>query len=224
MHKIILTLTFVLAATVPTWAQTASTAPRTFDRFVGYYQEDADVIHIRREGGRLYSEGTGQPVIPLTQEGPNRFRGLPGTFTFQSNAKGEVTSVLFVNRKGTEVWPRIGEARAKAIAAVRAANLARKSPHPGLQAILLRQILAIQEGKPLYNELAQPLSGSVRERFAEVQKGLAKYGRFKSLTYKASLASGADVFSALYEHGRLEWVIAPPESDGKIRHLAFKNQ
>lgn len=222
MHRTILILTFVLAASVPALAQTATS--RSLDRFTGYYQEDAEVVHIRREGGRLYSQGTGQPEIPLTQEGRNRFRGLPGTFTFQDNARGEITSVLFVHRKGTEIWPRISEARAKAIAATQAANLARKAPHPGLQAILLRQILAIQDGKPRYDEMAQPLLGSVRERFPDVQKGLAKYGRFKSLTYKTSLASGADVFSALYGHGRLEWVIAPPGSDGKIRHLAFKNE
>jgi hypothetical protein len=223
MHRTILTLAFALAASAAL-AQTAAITPHALDRFVGYYQWNEEVYHIRREGSRLYSEGTGQPVLPLTQVGPNLFRLLPGTYTFQQSVRGEVTSVLFVSPKGTIVWPRIGETRAKAIAAAQAAYLVRKSPQAGVQAILLRHILAIQEGKPLYGELAQPLSGSVRERFAEVQKGLAKYGRFKSLTYKSTLASGADTFSALYEHGRLEWVIAPPESDGKIHHLAFKNE
>lgn len=222
MHRIIPALLFALAAT-PALAQNAP-ATANLDRFTGYYQGDDEVYHIARQDNRLYVQGTGQPAIPLTQEGLDRFRGLPGTYSFQSDARGAITGVLFVSLKGKWIWLRVDDARAKDIAAAQAANVARKAPQPGVQVLLRRHIQAIQDGKPLYEELAQPLSGSVRERFPEVKKALAKYGRFKSLTYKATLASGADVFSALYEHGRLEWVIAPLESDGKIHHLAFRNE
>ena len=51
---------------------------------------------------------------------------------------------------------------------------------------------------------------------------IRKQGALKSLKFKSILPSGANVYDAKFEHGDVEWVIAPLTADGKVDHLAFK--
>jgi hypothetical protein len=193
------------------------------DRFSGYYRTQDDVFHFWRQGTHFYSQGVGQPNMAMRPVGGDVYADAHNSrYTFHHDG-GRITGLDFAYLKRAPVtWTRLGEAEGRAIAAQQAINAARRTPHPGVEALLRRQILAVEAGHPRYQELASPLLESVRDRFPEVQKGLAKFGRFQSLRYKSTLPSGADVFSATYAHGKLEWVIAAPGKDGLIHHLAFR--
>jgi hypothetical protein len=198
------------------WAQ-----PSALDFYAGYYRNGQAVFRISHDGGSLYSQGPGEPNIELKQSGHDRFVGPHWAYQFVRNRSGKVTGLHEESRGQVTLWPRLPEAEARLVSVRQAANLARRTPHPGVEATLTRHILAIEQGAPLYDELGPVLANSVRSGFPQVQKMLAGLGRFQALTYKSTLAGGADVFSALYENGSLEWVINPPGQDGKIQNLAF---
>ena len=208
---------FATLMAAPAGAQQAD-----LERYAGYYRDGQETYRISHKDGRLYSQGPGQPEIEVKRSGPDRFVGPHFAYAFVSNRAGRITGLRFDLHGEETLWPRLSDREARVIAAREAANLARRTPHPGVEAILRRHILAVEQGAPLYDEMGPALARGVRGAFPQVQKMLAGLGRFQALTWKSTLASGADAFSAQYEKGKLEWVIAPPRKDGRVHNLAFK--
>ena len=195
------------------------------DDYAGYYRGVQGTFHISHGDGQLYTQGAGEPRIEVRHSGPDRFIGSPKSpfaYQFIRNRAGRVTGLRFEYRGEDFLWRRLSDAEARGGAAQEVAYLARRTPQPGTEALLRRHIAAFERGEPLYDELGEGLARGVRGGIAQFQKILLGFGRLESLTYKSTLASGADAFSSKYEKGSLEWVISPPGKDGKLQRLAFR--
>jgi hypothetical protein len=53
---------------------------------------------------------------------------------------------------------------------------------------------------------------------------IQEVGEFKSLAYKGVDRNGADIYDAVFEHGHLEWHIAPLAVDGKVISRSFRER
>ena len=215
----------VIVALLLAFAPEMAHAQSGLDCFTGYYRDGEDVYRIWNDGGKVFSQGTDQPAIEVKQSGEGRFVGPPShpfVYQFVAPKACRVTCVKFEFRDQTELWPRLSDAQATKVQRQEGENLSRTTAHPGVEALLRRHIAAFEAGKPLYDELGPDLARGIRGGLPQFQKAIGSFGRFQSLRYKSTLASGADVFSATYENGSLEWVIAPPEKDGRVYHMAFR--
>jgi hypothetical protein len=191
-------------------------------KYAGYYRQGVEVLHIFREGGRFYAQGSGQPPVALKQDSPTQFSAAPGTLTFEQNRDGQVTDVVLVNRDGKSVLPRIDDATARALDDRERREMARTAPNPGTGEALKRQIIAFQSGAPDYEGLGEPILSKIRSDPEPVMAAVRKLGALKSIRFRSPMASGADEFVLTFERGEMDWVVSPLTADGKISHFAFK--
>ena len=219
-HGRMLTISTVMLP-IAALAQTAD--PTVFDtKYAGYYRQDAEILHVFRQGDHYYAQGTGQPAIEIKADSPTQFSAAPGVLTFEMNAAGEVTDIIFQNRNGRSVLPRIDAATAKAIKAQQLRAASRITPYPGTKEALKRQIVAFENGMPDYDGLAEPILSKLHSNASEVMAVIAKLGPLRSLRFKSATASGADAFEVTFEHGQMEWWVSRLTPNGKISHFAFE--
>jgi hypothetical protein len=213
----------ILTVMLPVAALAQTADPTVFDaKYAGYYRQDTEILHFFRQGDHYYAQGTGQPPVELKADSPTQFSAAPGTLTFEMDAASEVTDVILQNRRGKSVLPRIDAVTAKSIEAQQLQAASRTTPNPGTEQALKRQIIAFEKGMPDYDGLAEPILSKVRSDSLEVTAIIVKLGPLRSLRFKSAMASGADVFEATFEGGKMEWVVSPLTDDGKISHFAFK--
>lgn len=204
-------------------ATTNTDMAMVFDtKYAGYYRQGIEVLHVFREGGRFYTQGSGQPPVEIKEDGPTQFSAAPGTLTFEQNRDGQVTDVVLVNRDGRSVLPRIDDATARALGDRERLEMARTAPHPGTGEALKRQIIAFQNGAPDYEGLGEPILSKIRSDPEPVMAVLGKLGALKSIRFRSPMASGADEFVLTFERGDMDWVVGALTADGKITHFAFK--
>lgn len=70
--------------------------PKVYDDYVGYYEIDAYVGSVKRQGDALLlqaDDGTPQQIYPLS-ETEFFFKGIPGSLRFVRDARGKVTEIV----------------------------------------------------------------------------------------------------------------------------------
>lgn len=193
------------------------------DRFVGFYQLKPNiVVSFTRNGDHLFAQGSGQQAIQLSADGPNKFTASQGQWRFEEDAAGEIVDVVLTQHGSESKAPRIGATQARAIIAAQEALVKANKPSGGAEDALRLQISAFQKGTPDYDAMASPLASVVRKNAEMAIALIRKQGVLKSLKFRNVLPGGGNVYDAKFEHGDMEWVIAPLTADGKIDHLAFK--
>ncbi|HKQ10828.1 MAG TPA: hypothetical protein VJS85_06530 [Rhizomicrobium sp.] len=209
----------LLVSSMPVAAQEAA----SLDRFVGFYQLKPDiVVSFTRNGDHLFAQGSGQPAIQLSTDGPNKFTASQGQWRFEEDAAGEIVDVVLTQHGSESKAPRIGATQARAIIAAQEALVKANKPSGGAEDALRLQISAFQKGTPDYDAMASPLASVVRKNAEMAIALIRKQGVLKSLKFRNVLPGGGNVYDAEFEHGSMEWVIAPLTPEGKIDHLAFK--
>ena len=198
--------------------------PSEIAPFLGYYRQGDEFVRFTFKDGKLYATGTGQPEIELKTRRAGFFEGPSGrgNWQFQTGPAGRITAAILIHDGKSDILPRVDREEEARIQSEEQENLRRTMPHEGSEIRLRRQIQALSSGAPAYADLGSNLGRSIREGLPKVKTLLDQLGELRSLAFKQSLASGADVFWTSYEHGRLEWVISQPDHDGKIQHLAFR--
>lgn len=108
---------------------------KVLEKYVGRYQvPPSRIFSVSLEGGRLFSQMTGQGKIEVLPENEHDFfvKDLDVQLTFHSDAQGNVTEVV-LHQNGDHAFPRIMEATAESlhrqlaeIDAMAAADLARR--------------------------------------------------------------------------------------------------
>ena len=209
----------LLVSTTPVVAQ----KPADLDRFVGFYQLKPDiVVRFTRKGDDLFAQGSGQPAIQLSPEGPNRFMSSHGQWRFEQDARGNVIDVVLTKPDNESKAPRIGAGQAQAIIVAQDALVKANKPSAGVEGALRLQISAFQKGAPDYDAMAPPLASVVQKNAQMAIALVRKQGVLQSLKFRNVLPGGGNVYDAKFEHGDMEWTIAPLTADGKVDHLAFK--
>lgn len=97
-------------------------------------------------------------------------------------------------------------------------------PSAGTEASLRRYIDSLESGHPNYSEMSPLLAAAVKQQLPGIMTTIQKVGELKSLAYEGVDRNGADVYDAMFEHGRLEWHIAPLAVDGKVISRGFRER
>jgi hypothetical protein len=193
--------------------------PRTFDRYVGYYQMESGLVFtITRDGDHFLSRLTGQENVEIYPESSNKFFAtvVAAQLSFMIDAQGRVTE-LVLHQGGLERHAkRIDEAEVKDLEAAREARIANKMPSLGTEESLRRFIDSMQKGQPNYDEMTPPLAAANRSQVSRTGPLMKSLGALKSITFRTVNAQGLDVYDATFEHARVEFSIAPLTSDGKV--------
>jgi hypothetical protein len=98
----------------------------------------------------------------------------------------------------------------------------RTTPSPGTEAALRRQIEGLQKSQPDYAGLADGLANATRQQAATLEQTVMRMGALKSITFNGVGLQGGDTYEVAFEHGQMEWQIAPLTPDGKIEGLGFR--
>ncbi|HTD63087.1 MAG TPA: serine hydrolase domain-containing protein [Gemmatimonadaceae bacterium] len=116
-------------------------------------------------------------------------------------------------RLATDILSRLVAARNAAVAAAFAKRFKDQTPDVGSDVALRRLIGELRLGKPNYALMSYELAGDVRQELAHEQAKLASLGALESLTFKGVGPGGADIYTATFEHGALEYRIWLTEDD-----------
>jgi CubicO group peptidase (beta-lactamase class C family) len=151
--------------------------------------------------------------------------GVAGYVAFMYFDRGaQIGVVLFRNvvggkenpgRLATDILARLVEARTAEVAAAFAKRFKDQAPDARSVAALRRLIGELRLGKPNYELMSAGLAEDVREQLTEAQAKLASLGELESLTFKGVGPGGADIYTATFQHGGMEYRIWLTE-DGKI--------
>lgn len=96
-------------------------------------------------------------------------------------------------------------------------------PHPGTEASLRRYIESLEKGKPNYEEMGPQLARVVREQLPQVLDVIYRVGALQDIAFqRVDPDNGMDVYRVSFEHGQIEWRIAPLAADGKVISRGFQ--
>ena len=115
---------------------------------------------------------------------------------------------------------RISTQAAKAIEDALMARIRANTPSPGTEAALRNQIAAVEKGALDTAAMSPPLGALVRSQAPAATQTFAQLGKLKSLIFKFVGPDGFDMYEAVFEHGKLDWMIWPL-ADGKIKGLRY---
>lgn len=199
--------------------------PQAFDKFVGYYQLGSyEFLHVLREHDRFMAQFTGQRPVDVFAESPVKFftKGYPWQISFGPDAQGRVTRLVLHHSGWVRPVPKVADAAALKVLVDINKRIRTKTPSPGTEAIIRRQIAALEKGKPDYERMVPALAAVAQRQETGTLEMFRAQGAFQSLSFKGVAANGADVYEAMFEHGQLEWRIMPLTPDGKAEGEAVR--
>jgi len=206
----------------------AAETPAALARYAGYYEAGPSlVVKIEARDGALVSRTAGQPATVETiyyPEGGGKFfaRTADSAVAFQSGADGQVTGAL-VTQGAQPAVPakRIDAAEADRVAKAAALRAEAKTPAPGAEEALRRDIAELQRGEPDYSRMSPGLAAVTRQQLDGIKTLLAGLGPLKSVTFKEVGPGGRDVFTVIFEKGSTEWNIVLGEN-GRVDGVGFR--
>jgi hypothetical protein len=203
----------------------ATIDPKILDEYTGYYQiVPGQIISITQDGGHLiYKTLPGGATIEFVAENDYDFFVKDGRLQVSFvNSGGKAADLLILRAAGYDrAAKRIDEATATAFLKGLELRIANDIAVPGSEIALRRHIKALEQGKPLYDEMGPIVARRTRDRLPYMQKELASLGELRSLAFKSVGRAGEDVYEARFSGGAVECriVLAP---DGKIRGLNYR--
>lgn len=196
----------------------AQIAAVRLDKFIGYYQRGTAYFHIYRHGSDYYSQITGQMPVQIFPEGPAEFFAtiVAADLTFDIGPGGNVTGLVLRQNGLTIPWQRVSTAAAEADIDKLQQRIRDNTPSHGTEAALRHQIETLERGEPDYSAMGPGLAEATRQQLPQIKDLFKRMGGLKSLLFIKVLPSGADLYIATFEHGKLECMIAPLSPAGKV--------
>lgn len=71
-------------------------------------------------------------------------------------------------------------------------------------------------------ETGAPPAAAVRRQLPTILKIIKEMGELRSLTFKGVGYDGRDVYYVTFDHGLIEWRIAPLSADGKVGWRGYR--
>jgi CubicO group peptidase (beta-lactamase class C family) len=204
--------------------------PRLLERYLGAYQLAPGVnLLITRENNQLFSQLTGQAAFPIFPESETMFflKVVDSQIEFPKDDIQGKKSQLTIHQNGRDApAERLDDAEAKRIADSAAASAKRfkdQTPAPGSEAALRKMIEDMRLGKPDYDQMSPGLAAATRQQLPQLQASLTQAGALQSLTFKGVGPGGADIYSAKFENGSMEYrILLGP--DGKVESATVRPQ
>jgi len=197
--------------------------PKNFDKFVGAYHFHPDsVMWVTHDGPHYFARVTGQVAIEEFPESQTKFFSNEARhqLSFDIDAGGHVTGLVLHQLGMERPMPRISTQAAKAIEDALMVRIRANTPSPGTEAALRHQIAALEMGAFDTAGMSPPLGALVRSQAPAATQTFAQLGNLKSLIFKFVGPDGFDMYEAVFEHGKLDWMIWPL-ADGKIKGLRY---
>ena len=204
--------------------------PKLLEGYVGAYQlaPGAEIL-VTRENNQLFSQLTGQAAFPIFPESETVFflKVVDAQIEFPKDDIAGKKGQLTLHQNGRDaVAKRLDDAEARRLATAAAASAKRfkdQTPAPGGDATLRKMIEDVRLGKPDYGSMSPGLAEATRQQLTQLQSSIIQLGALQSLTFKGVGPGGADIYSAKFENGSLEYRIwlGP---DGKVESANVRPQ
>ena len=205
--------------------------PKVFDRYVGAYQlAPYAVLTVSRDGGRFYTQLTGQPKVEVFAESERKFflKVVDAQLAFDASGDSAATQVTLHQNGRDMAAKRLSEAELQratdAIAAHQAEVAGRvkaQKPLEGTEAAVRRSIEDLRRGEPSYDRMSPAMADVTRRQLPQLKERIAAYGALQSITFRRVEPGGADVYEVKFEKALTEWTITLG-ADGKILGLGFR--
>ena len=199
--------------------------PADFDKYVGYYQlETAVFFHVFRRGDRYFAQLTGQPAVEQYPESPTEFFAtvVPAQISFVSNSAGKISGLVLHQNGNLMPAQRVAKSVALAAEAALQMRIAQNIASPGSAAAIRSQIESYERtGHARYSRMSSALAAAARQQTAQSAALFKQLGAFESLRFFKVMPNGADDYLATFAHGRLEIIIVPLSSDGKVTGIFY---
>ena len=176
-----------------------------------------------RDGGRFYSQITGQPKLEVLAESDRKFflKAVDAQLTFDVDPSGAATQVTLHQNGRDVVAKRLTEAELKkAQDSETAKRFKSQTQAPGSEAALREMVQGLQSGQPKYEIMSDEFGARTRQALPQLNSIVSKFGAVKSVKFTGVGAGGADIFEIKFEHGTSEWRIQL-NPDGRIRIITF---
>ena len=204
--------------------------PKLLDRYPGAYQLAPGVnMLITLENNQLFGKLGNQAAIPIFPESETMFflKVVDAQIEFpKDDTQGKASQLILHQNGRDQTAKRLDDAEFKRIAdaaAVTAKRFKDQTPAPGSEAAVRRLIEETRLGKPNYDLMSPGMAAATRQQLPQLQSSIVQLGALQSLSFTGVGPAGADIYSAKFENGSLEYRIwlAP---DGKIESANVRPQ
>jgi hypothetical protein len=202
--------------------------PKVLARYTGAYRMVAGpIVLVTLDGNQLSSKLGNQGAIPIFPDSPTSFfmKVVDAQLEFSNVDAQGTPQRLTLHQNGRDApMTRLSDAESKPLldaAAAFAKRLKDQTAAPGTEAALRRMIGEIQRGAPNYELMVGSLAAEVRQQLPQIQPAVVQLGALQSLTFKGVGPGGADIFTAKFEKGSLEYRIRL-SPDGKADNLIMR--
>ena len=222
-----LSMAAIAAQVAPPPESSASLTPRQqidlpASRLVDYegsYQVDEYILlHVRRDGRRLWTQMTGSPRIEQYAERQDAFfsRDIDAQLTFKRDARGAVTGLVLQSLGADFAAPKLDREGIAAASMKINQNIVRTAPRlSNGDQLLKRNVEFALAGQVRTDDLTPQFAKQVQRMFPSTSKLLAPYGRVKEVRFVMVDRDGFDVYRVLHEHGQRDWHVLI-NSNGKV--------
>lgn len=190
----------------------------TLDHLAGHYQfPGGPIMTVWRDGGRFLTQLPGQQPIEEFPEKKGDFfaKVVDAQIAFNTDARGQVTSLVLHQNGRDQTATRIGDAAAKQILASLALRLKNQTPAAGSETALRGLIEGVRAGSPDYDQMSPGLAAAVRTQLPQIKSRLVALGAIRSIDFNRVAPPGVDFYRVTFEHGTVECRIQMTD-DGKI--------
>jgi hypothetical protein len=202
--------------------------PADFDKYVGYYSQSDPVAfaHAFRYGDRYYLQLNLERPVEIFPENATDFTATAVTaeIRFVISADGRVGEMILNQNRQLQHWSVASKAVYDEFETTLKNRIRGDQPSPGSEAAIRRQIAEWEKtGHALYAEMTRMQAESQYEQAPLLEDLFKQMGPLESLRFVKVLSpSGHDDYIAIFAHGKLETIIGPLTSDGKITLLEFR--
>jgi hypothetical protein len=189
--------------------QEVAVDPKRLDAYVGTYKFLGDrIFTVKRDGGQLSAQLTGQPFVPIFAESDTEFfyKAIDAQITFHPGPGGVAESLVLHQNGNDFAMPRIDEAGAKRVAEDAAARFAGQTPQPGSEAALRRLVESIIAGQPAYDGMSESMATAVKRQMPLLSK-IGEEGKITTIRFLGVGKDGADSYTVMQEKAATHWQI-----------------
>jgi hypothetical protein len=201
------------------------------ESYVGWYELSPQrVLHVTRDGTRIYVQETGRPQFEVMARGADIFSSHHDDLViFLRDAQSNAMQLLFQDPiSGARLAPRVAGARATMIQDEFARRIAEapnrfkdQVPLPGSKEMVLRGISDMQRGVPNYERMSAALAVKIRRQASDLQSMFQLLGAVETIFFRGVGPGGYDIYGVKFANGLAE-IRLLIGADGKAEDVIFR--
>jgi hypothetical protein len=201
------------------------------ESYVGWYElSPLRVLHVTRDGTRIYVQETGRPQFEVMARGADVFSSNHDDLViFLRDARSSAMQLLFQDPiSGARLAPRVASARASEIQEEFTRRIAEapnrfrdQVPLPGSKEMVLRGVSDMQRGVPNYERMSAALAVKIRRQAPSLQSMFQLLGAVETIFFRGVGPGGYDIYGVKFANGLAE-IRLLIGADGKAEDVIFR--